>query len=117
MSKPDGKKVSCLEEAQKIVYGRGEKEYGHPLKNFAHTARLLNAHFYDKLKHPFTPQDVAYILILVKLSRQNNMEKRDNIVDIAGYAETAQRVIDRMDETGGMDDAFCEGRSQLVSGE
>lgn len=85
-------------EAYKIVYGRGEKEYGHPVKNFVHTARLLNAQFHDKLKQPLTPADVAYILIHVKMSRQNNMEKRDNMIDVCGYAETAQRVLDKESE-------------------
>lgn len=86
-------------EAHRIVYGRGEQEYGHPRKNFQHTADLWNAQFQNILgegpANKFTAEDVAYALILVKLSRQENFPKRDNMVDIAGYAETAQRVIDK----------------------
>lgn len=86
-------------EAHKIVYGRGEEEYGHPAKNFQHTADLWNAQFQnilgDSEAHKFTAEDIAYAMILVKLSRQENHPKRDNLVDVAGYAETAQRVIER----------------------
>ncbi len=84
-------------EAHKIVFGRGEHDYGHPADNFQHTANLWNAQFSailgDSEDCRFTSEDVAYAMILLKLSRQEHMPKRDNLVDIAGYAETAQRVV------------------------
>lgn len=83
---------SVLAEAQAIVYGPREKDYGHPKKNYQHTANLLNAHFEDKLIEKFTPEDIVQMMILLKLSRQAHKPKRDNLVDISGYAEVENRI-------------------------
>jgi len=84
-----------LDEARKVVYGRGESEYGHPFDDFSRTAGMLTALFADKLRPGagFEPEDVAKIQICVKLSRSRAGEKSDHYVDIAGYAETAARVL------------------------
>ena len=39
-----------------------------------------------------TPMDVPLCMIAVKLARQAHRHKRDNLVDIAGYARTAAMV-------------------------
>ena len=41
-----------------------------------------------------TAEDVAIAMILAKVSRESHAPKRDNAVDIAGYAETLQMVRD-----------------------
>jgi hypothetical protein len=46
------------------------------------------------LKEPLLPEEVAYIMECVKLSRQIFRPKRDNMVDGAGYCEVAQWIID-----------------------
>ena len=38
------------------------------------------------------PRDVPLCMIAVKLARQTHQHKRDNLVDIAGYARTAAMV-------------------------
>lgn len=78
-----------LTEAKHIVYGRGEKEYGHPIDDFNRVAAMWSA----ILGTAVTAEQIGLCMIAVKLSRQCNKAKRDNLVDIAGYAETVHRVL------------------------
>jgi hypothetical protein len=87
---------SVLLEAEGLVHGNRGSDYGHPLDDFARTAAIWTALFAHKLKDGVSiePADVGLAMIGVKLSRQVNKPKRDNMVDAAGYAETVQMVID-----------------------
>jgi hypothetical protein len=84
---------SILEEAHQLVYGDRSEQYGGPFLDFGRTAGMINALFQDKLKKEFTREDIAMLMICVKLSRTMNKIKRDSIVDIAGYAETLWLVV------------------------
>jgi hypothetical protein len=64
--------------------------YGHPRADFERTAKIWEA----ITGRAFTAMEVALCMIGVKISRQVNSEKRDNIVDIAGYARTAEMVME-----------------------
>jgi len=75
-----------LDEAKRLTTGDRNVTYGPPDADFARTAGMLNALFGHILKEPLTPQDVAKIVICIKLSRSVWNEKLDNYVDIAGYA-------------------------------
>lgn len=77
---------SILQEAQRLTHGNRNKDYGHPLDDYGRTAALITALLGHKLCEPLTPEDAASIQILVKLSRNQNKPKRDNMVDAAGYA-------------------------------
>lgn len=83
---------TILEEANRLVGGARNADYGHPLDDFTRTANMANALFADKLKigHKFTAEDVGKFMCLVKLSREMNCPKRDNLVDLAGYAQTIE---------------------------
>jgi hypothetical protein len=81
---------SVCQEAQELTTGDRASSYGHPLDNFTRTANLINARFGTS----FSAEDFAEIMILCKIGRQANASKRDNIVDIAGYANTHQMVIE-----------------------
>lgn len=84
MLKPNDE--SILEEAQRLTNGARQADYGHPLDDYTRTANLINALFSHKLAQPFDAEDAAQIQMLVKLSRHQNVRKRDNMVDSAGYA-------------------------------
>ena len=79
---------SILDEAKRLVCGDRQASYGPPDQDFKRTADMINALFRDYLKegYQFQPKDVAAIMILIKLSRNRHQNKRDNPVDIAGYA-------------------------------
>lgn len=81
---------SILKEAQRLVHGDRGEDYGHPIDDFSRTAAMWSA----ILGHPITAEQVGLCMCAVKLSRQVNKPKRDNMVDLAGYAETVQMVID-----------------------
>ena len=79
---------TVLEEARRVVAER-RASYGSPAKNHAMTAALWSAY----LGVPVTPRDVCHLNGLQKVSRdRTGTPKRDNLVDIAGFAENAQMV-------------------------
>ena len=80
---------SVLLEAEKAVHGPRQRDYGHPLDNFVNTAMMWEA----ILGAPVSAQQVGLCMIALKISRQLNTPKRDNLVDIAGYAETLEMAI------------------------
>jgi len=45
-----------------------------------------------------TPEQVGLCMVAVKISRQVNKAKRDNLVDICGYAETLHLIQEKRDE-------------------
>jgi len=83
--------LSPLLDAQRLVYGPREHAYGHPADDFGRTAQIWSA----ILGYPITAAQVGLCMVGVKLSRQVNRPKRDNLVDAAGYCATVQRIEDR----------------------
>lgn len=79
---------SILEEAKRIVHGERGENYGHPFEDFSRTAQIWSA----VLDIDVTPEQVALCMVGVKISREVNRPKRDNIVDGAGYFETLEMV-------------------------
>lgn len=76
-------------EAERLVNGDRGSDYGHPLDDFTKTAKLWSV----VLNAPVTPEQVALCMLQVKVSRQLNKNKRDNLVDIIGYTLTLDKVI------------------------
>lgn len=87
-------RVSVLSEAQGLVHGDRNEQYGAPAEEYRRTVGMVNAMLAAKLRVPLDPQDLAYIMVCLKLSRQINKPKRDSLVDAAGYCEVAQWIID-----------------------
>lgn len=97
MPKPEKKVESLILDAAKaVVYGRGEVQYGHPRNDFECIASCWTA--YLKKKGTLAPEatiserDVAMMMIQLKVARDANKPGLDNTIDIAGYAECAERV-------------------------
>jgi hypothetical protein len=82
-----------LAEASRITRGSRQAQYGPPDQDFRRTAGMWSALFVSKLKDgvTFEPRDVALAMILLKTSRETHQRKRDNWVDIAGYASCGSR--------------------------
>ncbi|AGK87528.1 phosphofructokinase [Mycobacterium phage HINdeR] len=82
---------SILQEAQRLIHGQRNKDYGHPRENFGHTAALFSAY----LGIEVTMLDVAQLMMLLKMSRQHGTGyHRDSTTDIAGYAGCIERCYD-----------------------
>jgi len=84
-----------LDEAKRITASDRQEDYGHPSQDFARTARMWTGILAGKLREgaEVVPMDVPLCMIAVKLARQAHRHKRDNLVDIAGYARTAAMVV------------------------
>ena len=85
---------SVLAEAQRITSTERQNDYGHPADDFARTADMWTGILAGKLRDGarVAAMDVPLCMISVKLARESNRHKRDNLVDIAGYARTAAMV-------------------------
>lgn len=82
------------EEAAFLVHGDRQADYGHPLDDFSKTALIWTGILADKLQAPIEAREVPLLMLGVKLSREQNRLKRDNIVDAHGYLMTYQMVLD-----------------------
>lgn len=85
---------SILDEAKRITAGTRQNDYGHPRNDFARTAQMWTGILAEKLRpgSAVTAMDVPLCMIAVKLARQAHRHKRDNLVDVAGYARTAAMI-------------------------
>lgn len=84
-----------MADAETLINGDRNVDYGPPSEDFSRTAAMWSAYF----KIPVEASDVAAALVMVKLSRiAQSPTKRDHWVDICGYAacgwETVAESID-----------------------
>ena len=76
-------RADLLREAERIVDGDRDAQYGNTRENFGRTAALWSAY----LGVEITAEDYAAMMALVKVSRiRYSPEHRDSWVDLAGYA-------------------------------
>jgi len=81
-------KKTILQEAQDAVYGDRNSDYGTVTENFTTIAKIWSA----ILKKEVTAQEVGLCMAGVKIARQCYKAKRDNLVDLAGYAATLEKL-------------------------
>jgi hypothetical protein len=81
---------SICQEAHRLVNGERDQTYGTALTNFTRIAKLWSV----VLNMEVTPEQVGLCMALLKIAREVNKHKRDNLVDCAGYLLCTQKVID-----------------------
>lgn len=74
-----------LNDADVIISEDRVKDYGDPKICF----RTLSELWTSYTGHPITPNDVAMMMVLLKVVRNKHCVKLDNLVDICGYAALA----------------------------
>ena len=83
---------TILQEAQRLVHGNRGADYGHPIDDYTRTGRMWGA----ILGIPdIDPRTACLMMAVMKVSREVNKHKRDNLTDLAGYAECASMVAER----------------------
>ncbi|HEC65468.1 MAG TPA: hypothetical protein ENI23_09245 [bacterium] len=91
--------LNILEEANDIVHGDRNEAYGHPKDNHNTTAIFFSHFLQRKYGVGTTPlldaEDVCFFNILQKISRSAESYRRDNLVDIAGYAANVEMIKDQ----------------------
>lgn len=86
--KPHEDMKTINQTAAAIVSGPRRKSYGDAKASFERIARSWS----DILRSPVTSRQVALCMVALKVLRDSNKPKRDNLVDIAGYAELADKL-------------------------
>ena len=79
---------SILVEADRLVSVDRQADYGHPIDDFSRSAAMWSAILGIEVQ----AEQIPLCMIAVKMSRELNRAKRDNLVDIAGYAKTLALV-------------------------
>jgi hypothetical protein len=89
-------KESILEEARQNVCGDRNTSYGPPIEDFECQAVMMSAYLTRTNGYLVNVRasDIASLMILVKVARQAHCSKRDNWVDMAGYAACGGEVND-----------------------
>lgn len=82
---PDGVPDTVAQEAETLIRGQRQKDYGHPSINFKRIADSWSAF----LGIEVTPVMVSVMMILLKAQRVAEGYHHDTIVDIIGYASLA----------------------------
>jgi len=80
---------TVTEEGARLVDGPRQTQYGHPADNFKVIAGVWSA----LLEHDVPVWAVPRLMVGLKLARDfSGNRKRDNLVDVVGYARTAEMV-------------------------
>jgi hypothetical protein len=85
---------TAIGEATRLVYGDRGGNYGHPYKDYSKTAALWSVILGNKV----SAEQAILCMVAVKISREMHIPKRDNRVDMAGYAECLNRVNELSDD-------------------
>ena len=85
---------NILEEANDLVSGDRNARYGHPQVAFSQIGRMWT----EIVGVPVSAEQVALCLIAMKLCRQIQKPKHDNLVDMAGYARTIEMLQEGIPE-------------------
>lgn len=80
--------MTILQEAEKLVYGERNDDYGTVTENFDNIARMWTV----IMKTPVSPEQVGLCMAALKICRQMSKPKRDNLVDGAGYFATIEKM-------------------------
>jgi len=93
-------KESLLRETMQAVAARAAA-YGSANHHFARTIGAINAMFKHKFNEDLTPSDWAMMMMIDKIAREQHAPKRDNAVDIAGYAACLAQCRTEAGDYGG----------------
>ena len=83
-----GKSKQFLQEAHSIIYGDRHEEYGDAANNFTDIANMWTDYTRG---YKFRKEDVAFMMILVKIARCHHNISEDSLRDIVGYCTILHR--------------------------
>lgn len=92
--------MTILDEAAVITAGDRQRDYGHPLENHERIADLWRAYLRGKhgVDIDLGAEDAAWMMMLTKVAREMQTPKRDNILDVCGYARCLEQIHERRNQ-------------------
>lgn len=93
---PLANKKDYLKEAELLIHGDREAEYGDNLLNHRRIATMWNVILGKKLITPIEPEEVAACMIGLKVARlSEDTKKKDSWVDVIGYGALGGEMASR----------------------
>lgn len=86
---PSDPSSSILEEAEQLIHGDRQRDYGSARESFGRIADFWTTYLGPNLVRHLTPLNVAQMMVLLKVSRSVTSSKRDTFVDQAAYSDLA----------------------------
>ena len=102
---------SILEEANKLIGGDRNDDYGDKLTNHQNIAALWSVF----LRKNITPHDAAMCMALVKVARLMHAHKKDSYLDLAAYAAIAGEIEARTNKDNQSFESEGEKRGRETS--
>ena len=90
-------KTSILDEAKAIVEGSRQSDYGDPVESFNRIAKTASVITGKDL----SPKECCAVLMAVKIVRESFKHKRDNLIDLCGYAHIMNELNENESEKEG----------------
>jgi len=84
--------MSIIKEADELLNGDRAKDYGDVADNFKSISEVANVLLKSK-GIVLDEIDICNVLIALKIAREGNKHKKDNLVDLAAYANIKQVLI------------------------
>ena len=85
--------LGIAQDAHNVVHGSRQSDYGDKHTNFTQSAMIISGILAAKLKEPLTANDVAHLMIGMKLARVSKSPAHyDSLLDIIGYAICANAL-------------------------
>lgn|SRR5574339_401273 len=102
LEKVIAKDKSVCQEADEIVSGERQGQYGNPVSNWNHIAEICTPLLKDVLKEgaKLTASHAVIFMIGVKMARQLHKHKRDSIVDACGYLKILNMIEEDKENNG-----------------
>lgn len=108
------KHLSLLEQADNLINGDRQKDYGDKLTNFTQIAMLFQGVLAPKLLPDarITPEDVTVLMMQVKIARlSKSPDHKDSILDVAGYAGCYDKIQEERDKGTVLKGALVDPRA------
>jgi hypothetical protein len=90
--------MSVLSEAENLVSGDRQDQYGDPREHFSSVAQM----FQGVTGVELAAKEVVILMICLKLTRQYFKPSRDNLVDLAGYTKILA-ILEGEDDPGNLE--------------
>lgn len=101
--------TGITDEAKIIVEGQRNEDYGNINDSFNRIAGLWSAYTGITLDK----YDVAKMMMLLKISRAKNGNHRDSYVDIVGYVECVDKLLDLDHDCKTLFTGYAQGETTM----